>query len=80
MDTVHWTAFPGLGPNYNNINLDILLETNYMNIRATIDHRTTTGFEVCAFATSYMPYLSVRLSWTASENAIFVCAAGFGIK
>jgi len=54
---------------------DILLETNYMNIRATIDHRTTTGFEVCAFATSYMPYLSVRLSWTASENAIFVCAA-----
>ena len=34
-----------------NINLYVLLETKYMNIRATIDHRTTTGFKVCAFAT-----------------------------
>jgi len=52
---------------------DILLETKYDNIRATIDYRTTTGFEVCAFATTYMPFLSVRLSWRASENATMIC-------
>jgi len=52
---------------------DIYLETKYENIRATIDHRSTTGFEICAFATTYMPYLSVRISWKASENVIMVC-------
>ena len=56
-----------------NIHLDIYLETKYENIRATIDHRSTTGFEICAFATTYMPYLSVRISWKASENVIMVC-------
>ena len=56
-----------------NIHLDIYLHTKYANIRATIEHRSTTGFEICAFATTYMPYLSVRISWKASENEIMVC-------
>ena len=64
---------PDHGGLVDNMNLDILLETKYQNIRASVDHKTTTGFEVCAFATTYMPYLSVRLSWTANENVIIVC-------
>jgi len=65
-----WVSFNGTF----NVIPDILIETKYANVRATIDYRSKTGFELCAYALTYMPFLSVQLSWRASENVMVVCS------
>ena len=48
---------------------DIIVTSETKNVRVTIDYKTVVGFEMCAFAKTYLtPDQGARLSWRANEN------------
>jgi hypothetical protein len=53
---------------------DIIVTSETKNVRVTIDYKTVVGFEMCAFAKTYLtPDQGARLSWRANENVTVTC-------